>query len=203
MLPVLDPTVPAFVEGGVKVPIDDGYQVTEAEYIDNSTLSCVAPMPLRSGPNPRVEVRVSNNGDEWSGAQYFTYRTYCGGEERFAGETGSFADHTGEGSSLPNSRCIFVVDPPAEDGGGASGGVQLVFDRLAVPGRPRPVYRRNSTTATTALMDVGVYLSEFAPLSSAPARSGTRTSRQPPVGAAGARHHSGRAPMDERTDRRS
>ena len=42
----LDPTVPAFVEGGVKVRCQfDGYQVTEAEYVDNSTLSCVAPMP--------------------------------------------------------------------------------------------------------------------------------------------------------------
>ena len=200
----LDPTVPAFVEGGVKVRCQfDGYQVTEAEYIDNSTLSCVAPMPLRSGPNPRVEVRVSNNGDEWSGAQYFTYRTYCGGEERFAGETGSFADHTGEGSSLPNSRCIFVVDPPAEDGGGASGGVQLVFDRLAVLQDDLVrVYRRNSTTGDDSLlMDVGVYLSEFAPLSSAlRLRSGYEDFEGNHQSGLPVRVEftSGRAPMEER-----
>ena len=156
----------------------DGYQVTEAEYIDNSTLSCVAPMPLRSDPTRGW--RCASRTTATSGrARSTTYRTYRrrGAVRR---RDGLVRRPHGRGVVAANSRCIFVVDPPAEDGGGASGGVQLVFDRLAVLQDDLVrVYRRNSTTGDDSLlMDVGVYLSEFAPLSSAlRLRSGTRTSK--------------------------
>ena len=92
---------------------------------------------------------------------------------------------------------------PAEDGGGA--GAACSSSSTASPCLQDDlvrVYRRNSTTGDDSLrMDVGVYLSEFAPLSSAlRLRSGYEDVEGNHQSGLPVRVEftSGRAPMDER-----
>ena len=141
-----------------------------AEWIDSTTIKCVAPVPTAPGPNPVVTVEVSNNGYDWTTPLMFTYKTYCGGTTSFSQSVGAISDHAGAYASLPNSLCDFRV-APLEEGALAEGGVQLSFDTLDVG--PQDEVKVFHTTQTddggetlTLLLDVGAYFAEF--LSSPP-----------------------------------
>jgi hypothetical protein len=135
-----------------------------AEWIDSDTIRCVVPVPNAPGPNPVVDVEVSNNGFDWSTPLPFTYKTYCGGTMSFSQSVGAFADHSGAYASLPNSFCNFQV-APMEENILAEGGVQLSFDTLDIgPEDTVKVYhttQEGGETRLTLLMDVAAYYNEF------------------------------------------
>ena len=153
----------------------EGTMEVTAEWIDSSTMRCVAPVPFLAvgPPNPEVDVEVSNNGYDWSPPTRFRYETYCGGISEFTQAVGAFSDHNGGAFPLPNSLCQFKIAPQidnAEDCPGgvgpclAPGGVQLSFDTLDVgPEDTVKVYHtkemEDGTQTLELLLDVGAYYS--------------------------------------------
>jgi hypothetical protein len=136
--------------------------LVDAEWVSNTEIKCVAPVPMAPGPNPVAFVEVTNNGYDWTVPLVFTYKTYCGQSIKFTQSVGSIADHSGAYASLPNSLCDFVVEPLEANAAGAIGGVQLSFDTLDIgPQDAVKVYRTTSTGELELLIDVGAYYNEF------------------------------------------
>lgn len=164
---MLDPTDVAFDKFGLTSKCRfERSTLVDAEWVDNTIIRCVAPVPTAPGPNPVVSIEVSNNGYDWSPPLLFTYKTYCGGSVTFSQSVGSISDHAGAYASLPNSLCDFRVAPTEEDDSGtvalAEGGVQLSFDTLDLgPQDGAKVYHTIPTGELTLLLDVGAYYNEF------------------------------------------
>ena len=140
--------------------------LVDAEWVSNTEVRCVAPVPQKAGPNPEVVVEVTNNGYDWTTPLLFTYKTYCGQSITFTQSVGSIADHSGAYASLPNSLCDFRVEPLEENAEGvmalAAGGVQLSFDTLDIgPQDAVKVYHTTPTGELELLIDVGAYYNEF------------------------------------------
>ena len=158
----------------------EGSTLVDAEWVSNTEIKCVAPVPTAPGPNPVAFVEVTNNGYDWTAPLVFTYKTYCGQSITFTQSVGSIADHSGAYASLPNSLCDFKVEPNAAGAMVlAPGGVELSFDTLDIgPQDAVKVYHTNKETGELELLiDVGAYYNEFR---SAPPASMLR-SRKPGV----------------------
>lgn len=159
---LLDPDNETFADAGLSLVCRfEGSQVVTANFIDSETITCAAPVPIRPGPNPVVEVEVSNNAFDWSNSLTFTYETYCGGTVELTQSVASFADHNGGTFSLPNSYCDFLIQPVQTDGSYEPGGVEISFDTLDI-GLEDDVklWRTNAAGQFELVMDVADYYRE-------------------------------------------
>lgn len=141
--------------------------IVDAEWVSDTEIVCVAPVPTAPGPNPIAFVEVSNNGYDWTPPLVFTYKTYCGDTIKLTQSTGSIADHSGSGfASLPNSVCDFKIEPRVDGADGskvlAPGGVQLSFDTLDIgPQDAVKVYHTTPAGELVLLIDAGEYFNQF------------------------------------------
>ena len=164
----LDPTDPQF--DGRELVSQCRFEkstVVDAEWVSETEIVCVAPVPTAPGPNPIAFVEVSNNGYDWTPPLVFTYKTYCGDTITLTQSTGSIADHSGSGyASLPNSVCDFKIEPLVDGADGskelAPGGVQLSFDTLDIgPLDAVKVYHTTKAGELDLLIDAGEYFQQF------------------------------------------
>ena len=164
----LDPTDPQF--DGRELVSQCRFErstVVDAEWVSETEIVCMAPVPTAPGPDPIAFVEVSNNGYDWTPPLVFTYKTYCGDTITLTQSTGSIADHSGSGySSLPNSVCDFKIEPLVDGADGskelAPGGVQLSFDTLDIgPLDTVKVYHTTKTGELVLLIDAGEYFQQF------------------------------------------
>ena len=164
---MLDPTDASLSEFGLVSQCRfERSTLVDAEWVSNTEIKCVAPVPTAAGPNPVAFVEVTNNGYDWTPPLDFTYKTYCGQSVTFTQSVGSIKDHSGAFSSLPNSLCDFRIEPLEENAEGAMvlapGGVQLSFDTLDIgPQDAVKVYRTTATGELELLIDAGAYFNEF------------------------------------------
>lgn len=156
---LLDPDNETFVDAGLSLVCRfEGSQVVTAKYIDSETITCTAPVPIQPGPNPVVQVEVSNNAFDWSNSLTFTYETYCGSTVELTQSGASFADHNGGTYSLPNSYCDFLIEPLQTDGSPEPGGVEIMFDTLDVGLEDTvKLWRTNANGDFELVMDVADY----------------------------------------------
>ena len=156
---LLDPNNETFADAGLSLVCRfEGSKVVTANFIDSQTITCAAPVPAQAGPNPVVEVEVSNNAFDWSNSLTFTYETYCGGTVELTQSVASFADHNGGTFSLPSSYCDFLIEPVQTDGTHEPGGVEISFDTLDVGLEDTvKLWRTNANGEYELVMDVAEY----------------------------------------------